>query len=686
VTTRKTFDPGAVSLAFWRQDEVQTALARHDVGALFRMFLAAHPDCTQTQLALLTEHDRSEISNLVRGTRSGRIGDIDVLTRIADGLQMPDDSRVLAGLAPASVLMSSINVVTTAGTAATPRPSATVQPWHLRDRAELGSASVPKSQRRGGARNHPPDRLPPDVRDHPAVITACGERDIGMLFRIINNLTNRPAQFTLSHIARRCGLTPTRVSEYMNGQHNAMSVDVIVRVANGLGIPTARFGLTDTASLEGGDTPWPSASYGAASRAVYGEETDAELGLSGMSAATDSCAPHDMAVPSAHAPWLPTTPSGEPHLGAEEADDMYRRELLRATLAAGGWSVAAPAIAALEQIGRCGSHWPQPEHNPITAAAYESAAFGQRAGATNIHPGTLEQIDADIERLARAYLTQPLTELINEMRYERNMVFTALEGRQYPSQTRQLYLNAAQLCGLMASASSDLGHHDAARTHARTAAICAELAGDPSTSAWIAATQSLIEFWDGQPTQAVLRARAGREYVTCDIDALRLYSLEARANARLGDVKSVREAVSHVTRILDRADASAHRSIFDFPDANALRCAGSSYLWLNEFAEAQNALSRALEIFEAHPDGGSYAHVAVTRIDLSLAYLGSHDFDAAHETLRPVLELSPERRLSGTLRRFDDLRAALARPYYGKLPAARDLADQLNVLSSEVGG
>ncbi|MEY9846132.1 hypothetical protein ABH940_003217 [Streptacidiphilus sp. BW17] len=105
---RKTFDPGRVPVSFWRADDVQSALARHEVGALFQLYLRQFPDCTQTQLALLTEHDRSEISNWIRGVRAGRVSDIDVLTRIADGLQMPDEARVLTGLAPASVLMSSV--------------------------------------------------------------------------------------------------------------------------------------------------------------------------------------------------------------------------------------------------------------------------------------------------------------------------------------------------------------------------------------------------------------------------------------------------------------------------------------------------------------------------------------------------------------------------------------------------
>jgi len=108
VTRRKLFDPAAVPADFWRRDDTQVALARREIGRLFQIYLDAFPDCTQTQLALLTEHDRSDISNWVRGKRHGRVSDIEVLIRITDGLLMPDEARVLLGLAPAEALVSSI--------------------------------------------------------------------------------------------------------------------------------------------------------------------------------------------------------------------------------------------------------------------------------------------------------------------------------------------------------------------------------------------------------------------------------------------------------------------------------------------------------------------------------------------------------------------------------------------------
>jgi hypothetical protein len=64
-------------------------------------------------------------------------------------------------------------------------------------------------------RNQPPNQLPEEIRDHPEVVRACREWNVGRLFRVINNLTEEPSKFTVTHIGRLCGLTTSRVVEYM---------------------------------------------------------------------------------------------------------------------------------------------------------------------------------------------------------------------------------------------------------------------------------------------------------------------------------------------------------------------------------------------------------------------------------------------------------------------------------------
>lgn len=112
VTRRKVFDPAGVTADFWQRPEVLIALSHRDVRRLFELYLQAFPECTQTQLALLTQHDRSEISNWVRGVRQRRVSDIEVLIRIADGLAMPDEPRAALGLAPVGVRAANVAVGT----------------------------------------------------------------------------------------------------------------------------------------------------------------------------------------------------------------------------------------------------------------------------------------------------------------------------------------------------------------------------------------------------------------------------------------------------------------------------------------------------------------------------------------------------------------------------------------------
>jgi len=106
MTRRKSFEPTAIDPRYWHGPEVQSALARRDIAALLTVFMSQHPGCTQTRLAQLIDHDRSDVSHWINGQRQACVSDIEVLARIADGLLMPDASRVLLGLAPAQAPMS----------------------------------------------------------------------------------------------------------------------------------------------------------------------------------------------------------------------------------------------------------------------------------------------------------------------------------------------------------------------------------------------------------------------------------------------------------------------------------------------------------------------------------------------------------------------------------------------------
>jgi hypothetical protein len=145
----------------------------------------------------------------------------------------------------------------------------------------------------------------------------------------------------------------------------------------------------------------------------------------------------------------------------------------------------------------------------VAMAAAESARFGQFAEQSNVGPHTLEQFRADLIRIVTIYPNRPVYPLFVELRALRNRAFELLEGRQFPDQSRELYLVAGVLCGVLANASFDLGWLPAAETQARTAFLCAELAGNNALRAWVRGTQSLVAYWDERPRAAVELAADG---------------------------------------------------------------------------------------------------------------------------------------------------------------------------------
>ena len=107
------------------------------------------------------------------------------------------------------------------------------------------------------------DRLPPEVSERADFMAACSERDLGEIFR----LARKWAGWTNTQIGRACGLSTSRVGEYMKGAFEAQSAEVFGRVADGLGIPGALLGLdrrpweareSGPLPVPSADTPWQS--------------------------------------------------------------------------------------------------------------------------------------------------------------------------------------------------------------------------------------------------------------------------------------------------------------------------------------------------------------------------------------------------------------------------------------------
>ena len=90
------FEPLVVPAHVWQRVDTRSVLQSRDVGALFR--LLRRYGVSQGRLAAALGLTQGRVSEIARGQRA--VTTLEVFERVADGLGLPDDARMLLGLAP----------------------------------------------------------------------------------------------------------------------------------------------------------------------------------------------------------------------------------------------------------------------------------------------------------------------------------------------------------------------------------------------------------------------------------------------------------------------------------------------------------------------------------------------------------------------------------------------------------
>ena len=313
----------------------------------------------------------------------------------------------------------------------------------------------------------------------------------------------------------------------------------------------------------------------------------------------------------------------------------------------------------------------------------ESARF---AGSNQDNQGhvdhdRLDQLGADVRRLATDYLSRPPLTLFRPLSRLRTEVFDLLDQRQRPGLLPPLYAVAGRVCALLAHASADLGHSYAAETHTRTAWLCADLADDDSLRAYVRWVQSNIAFWDGNYRQAAQVAHSGQRYATKGGNLLRLASQEARAWAACGETVEVERALALAGRTRERTVVDDQAGVFRFDPGKAAYYASEVRLALGGTGNARIAVADATEslaLFEAAPEAQrSPEFVAAARLDLANAHLALSDLDSAADQLRIVLRLPVESRTEPIVGRATTAGETLRAPIFTHSDLALELRDEI---------
>lgn len=93
----KTAVPLPLPSRAWQRPEIRDALRSRNVAAVLRA-AQQHTGASQSRLAVALGMTQGRVSEILRGTRS--VTALESFERLADGLAMPDDARMLLGLAP----------------------------------------------------------------------------------------------------------------------------------------------------------------------------------------------------------------------------------------------------------------------------------------------------------------------------------------------------------------------------------------------------------------------------------------------------------------------------------------------------------------------------------------------------------------------------------------------------------
>jgi tetratricopeptide (TPR) repeat protein len=311
-----------------------------------------------------------------------------------------------------------------------------------------------------------------------------------------------------------------------------------------------------------------------------------------------------------------------------------------------------------------------PEHPAgdaaVRQAADESALWAQWAETTNVGEIALEQIHADVRRLAADYLGGDAIEVFTRTRTLRDQVFGLLEGHQSPRQAADLYVSAGYLCALLAWMSSDLGHLADADTHGRTAWLCGEKAEHSGLLAWTASTRSKVAFWDGRLRDAVQHARRGATYAPGGTVLALLASQEADAWSRLGAADETQAALRRAEAARDGAAGEDEiGGLFSCSVGRQEQYAAGAHLRIGCYDAALTEADRALEHLQAQPYR-AYGTEAQTVISQAMGLVGLGQPEGLHEVLAPVLELPAERRLDTVVGRMRDLTVMMSQAPGGR--------------------
>ncbi|WP_350280890.1 hypothetical protein [Kribbella sp. HUAS MG21] len=319
----------------------------------------------------------------------------------------------------------------------------------------------------------------------------------------------------------------------------------------------------------------------------------------------------------------------------------------------------------------------------LVDAGDESIALLSFAEQSNVGELTVEQLHADIERIAQSYLRMPIRPLFEKSRAIRDRAFALLAGNQSPRQSRDLYSAAGWAITLLGWMSVDLGRPDIAEGHTRTAWACAEAADHDVLRGWIRATQHTAAFWQEDFSRAAAYAEDGLRY-SAGTARLFLASAASVDLARAGRTDKARDLLDVARTLAVRPADSEPGGVFLCTPERAEGVWADTHLAFGDPRRTAEHADHSVAQFETAPyavrNSGSER---MARLQQAKARLLLGELDGAVEAVEPVLALPPEYRVRPLVHRLAEV-AALTAPYL-RSPKGRLLRDRIAEFTQQPG-
>lgn len=311
------------------------------------------------------------------------------------------------------------------------------------------------------------------------------------------------------------------------------------------------------------------------------------------------------------------------------------------------------------------------------AGLWDIAEVLRRTEMSNINSAALDSIAEGIDQLARAYPYANADYLHTRTRNGLHYVTKQLEGRMTLRQHRELLVHTGWLFLLNACVQHDRGQREAANLSRAAALRVGEETGHGEIKAWaweIAAWFALTQSRWQDMLEAVEAGHASDQTHSVGVQ---LYAHKARAAARMGDARQVRQSLDAGRAKLDRLprpDHPEHHFIidpdkWDFYEMDAYRLLGDD--------ERAATHARSVIRISTGPDGTEISpmRAAEARLTLGVAAARTGEVEEAITMGSTALE-ADRRSLPSLLLVADELDKEL-RSRYPREAATRDFHEQI---------